>query len=91
VPAAAGNERTFGVLSLFADRADGAGTEEVKLLQEMADNLAFGIGNLRAALESRQLQDAVLKIAAASRPAPAPPSSICSRPAWSRRCRPTAA
>ncbi|HUP92268.1 MAG TPA: ATP-binding protein [Solimonas sp.] len=58
-----GNERTFGVLGLFADTVEPLRTDEVKLLQEMADNLAFGIGNIRAGVETRQLQDAVLKIA----------------------------
>ena len=44
-------QRTFGVLGLYAGDVQNFPAEEVKLLQELADNLAFGIGSLRARLE----------------------------------------
>ncbi|HSV52608.1 MAG TPA: EAL domain-containing protein [Burkholderiaceae bacterium] len=58
-------ERTFGVLFLFANEVIEIGPDEVKLLQELANDLAFGIGNLRAQEEQRRVQAAVLKVAAA--------------------------
>ena len=47
--------RIFGVLCLYAGEIQQFAGEEVKLLQELADNLAFGIGSLRAREEIRQL------------------------------------
>ena len=57
-------QRCFGVLCLYADQAQHFPDEEVKLLQELADNLAFGLVNLRARLERRRSQ-AVVRLAAA--------------------------
>ena len=42
------NERTFGLLGLFSDKVLAVGTEEINLLQQMANDIAFGIDNLRA-------------------------------------------
>ena len=50
-----GDGRSFGVLCLYAGQIQRFSDEEVKLLQELADNLAFGIGSLRAREEIRQL------------------------------------
>ena len=47
--------RSFGVLCLYAGEIQQFSGEEVKLLQELADNLAFGIGSLRAREEIVQL------------------------------------
>ena len=47
--------RSFGVLCLYAREIQQFAGEEVKLLQELADNLAFGIGSLRAREEILQL------------------------------------
>ena len=58
-------QRTFGLLFLYADEVIQVGTDEIKLLQELANDLAFGIGNLRAQEEQRRVQAAVLKVAAA--------------------------
>ena len=49
------DERSFGVLCLYAGEVQRFSSEEVKLLQELADNLAFGIGSLRAREEIRRL------------------------------------
>ena len=43
--------RSFGVLALYRDEAVIFHADEVRLLQELADNLAFGIGGLRARQE----------------------------------------
>jgi PAS domain S-box-containing protein len=40
-------DRCFGVLSLYAATPDAFDPEEVKLLSELADDLAYGIGALR--------------------------------------------
>jgi PAS domain S-box-containing protein len=45
---------TFGVLSLYRDKADFFTDDEVQLLQELADNLAFGIASLRSQAAARQ-------------------------------------
>ncbi|HSV52540.1 MAG TPA: diguanylate cyclase, partial [Burkholderiaceae bacterium] len=58
-------DRAFGVLGLYSKEAIQVGPEEAKLLQELANDLAFGIGSLRAQAEQRALQSAVLKVAAA--------------------------
>jgi PAS domain S-box-containing protein len=55
--------RTFGLLVLHSADAATPGAEELKLLQEMADNLAFGIGNLRARVEQRRVHAAVVTAA----------------------------
>ena len=56
---------TFGVLSLYTDEVLRPTKEEVQLLQEMANDLAFGIVTIRSRLERRRLESAVLKVAAA--------------------------
>jgi PAS domain S-box-containing protein len=43
--------RSFGVLTLYRHEATLFHDDEVRLLQELADNLAFGIGGLRARQE----------------------------------------
>jgi diguanylate cyclase (GGDEF)-like protein/PAS domain S-box-containing protein len=57
-------DRTFGLLTLYSTEVLAASTDEIKLLQELADDLAFGIGNIRSQEERRRLQAAVLKVAA---------------------------
>lgn len=47
--------RTFGVLCLHAPEIEVPNDEELKLLQDMADNLAFGIVTLRARMERKAL------------------------------------
>ena len=57
-------QRTFGVLGLYASDVQNFPEAEVKLLQELADNLAFGIGSLRARLERRRSQEAAREASA---------------------------
>ncbi|HSV53856.1 MAG TPA: EAL domain-containing protein [Burkholderiaceae bacterium] len=57
--------RTFGLLYLYASEVASVGADEVKLLTDMANDLAFGITNLRSQEEQRRTQAAVLKVAAA--------------------------
>jgi diguanylate cyclase (GGDEF)-like protein/PAS domain S-box-containing protein len=57
--------RTFGLLYLYASEVAPVGADEVKLLTDMANDLAFGIANLRSQEEQRRTQAAVLKVAAA--------------------------
>ncbi len=54
--------QTFGLLGLYASEVQHFAAEEVKLLQDMADNLAFGIGNVRARLERKRAQEEVLRL-----------------------------
>ena len=56
---------TFGLLYLYAPEVLLIGTEEEALMQQLADDLAFGIMSLRARREQQQLQASVLKMAAA--------------------------
>jgi PAS domain S-box-containing protein len=51
--------RNFGVLCLYAGQVQQFAPEEVTLLQDMADNLAFGIVSLRARLERRRSAEAI--------------------------------
>jgi PAS domain S-box-containing protein len=55
---------TFGVLALYAAEVHRTSAEELVLLQEMADNLAFGIGKLRAESERGRLETQVREQAA---------------------------
>lgn len=48
-----------GALNLYAAEPDTFGEEEVKLLSEVADDLAFGIAQQRAAVEHRRTQAAL--------------------------------
>ena len=48
--------RSFGVLTLYRDEAAAFHDDEIRLLQELADNLAFGIGGLRARQERLRSQ-----------------------------------
>ena len=52
-----GERGAFGVLCLYGSEPETAGAEEIGLLQELADNLAFGIGTLRERLERRRSQE----------------------------------
>lgn len=54
---------TFGLLALYTGEVRSSRDGEVQLLQEMADDLAFGINNLRAQDEHRRVHAAVLKVA----------------------------
>ncbi|WP_367871088.1 PAS domain S-box protein [Luteolibacter sp. Populi] len=58
-------ERVFGLLSLHASEVFDVRADEIKLLQELADDVAFGIGTLRAREERRRTSDIVVKVAQA--------------------------
>ncbi len=60
-------QRTFGLLGLYAGGVQHFPSEEITLLQEFADNLAFGIGSLRARLERRRSQEVARDAAAKMR------------------------
>lgn len=47
---------TYGALNIYAKVADAFDEEEMRLLQELADDLGFGIANLRTQIERQQLQ-----------------------------------
>lgn len=51
-----GENTTFGLLGLYSGEVNQAGADELKLLQELADDLAFGIINLRHRDERRKAQ-----------------------------------
>ena len=59
------DERTFGLLYLYAPEVLHISPEEARLLQRLANDLAFGITSLRARKEQQRLQASVLKVAAA--------------------------
>ena len=56
--------RTFGVIALYAAEVSAAGADELTLLQELADDLAFGIVGLRAREEHRRFEQKVREQAA---------------------------
>lgn len=56
--------RTFGLLGLYSDSLEKLASDEIKLLQDMADNLAFGIGSLRTRLERQRSQEAARQASA---------------------------
>jgi diguanylate cyclase (GGDEF)-like protein/PAS domain S-box-containing protein len=56
--------RTFGLLSLYATDIAEGDADEVRLLQELAGNLAFGINSIRVRLQQEKIQAAVTKVAA---------------------------
>ena len=58
-------QRVFGVLSLYGSEPHPAGPEEVKLLQDMANDVAYGIGNIRSREERQRTQEVVIKVAQA--------------------------
>lgn len=60
-----GQGNTFGLLYLYAPDILYISAEETLLLQELANDLAFGITSLRAHQAEQRLQSAVLKMAAA--------------------------
>ncbi len=49
-----GGGRTFGGLSIYSSEADAFDEEEVRLLEELANDLAYGIVTLRARTEQEQ-------------------------------------
>ncbi|GAC1309066.1 MAG: hypothetical protein NVS2B3_00880 [Vulcanimicrobiaceae bacterium] len=56
---------TFGILTLYCAEVGSPPKAELELLQELADDLAFGIEHLRSLVEQRRVHEAVVKISAA--------------------------
>ena len=52
--------RTFGLLCLYAGEIREVGQAEVKLLQELADDLAFGIGAIRSRVVRERTEEALV-------------------------------
>ena len=57
--------RAFGVLCLYSAEPHPANADEIKLLQEMANDVAFGIENIRSREERQRTQEVVIKVAQA--------------------------
>lgn len=55
--------KVLGALSMAAEEADAFDTEEVALLSELADDLAYGIANLRAQARHREAQATIAHLA----------------------------
>ncbi|CAM2888622.1 PAS domain S-box protein [Rariglobus hedericola] len=55
--------RTRGLLSLHSSDILVVGTDEITLLQQLADDLAFGLNIIRARVERRKTQEAVFMMA----------------------------
>jgi PAS domain S-box-containing protein len=49
----------FGALSIYAEEAEAFGAEEVTLLTELANDLAFGISTLRARIERMRAEEEI--------------------------------
>ena len=58
-------DHTFGLLYLYAPEVLQTSPQETQLLQELSNDLAFGIISLRAQQSQQRMQASVLKIAAA--------------------------
>ena len=56
--------QTLGVLALYSAEAQSARIEEIGLLQELADNLSFGIDNIRSRLWRNRMEKAIAQMAA---------------------------
>ena len=56
--------KTLGVLALYSAEAQSARIEEIGLLQELADNLSFGIDNIRSRLWRNRMEKAIAQMAA---------------------------
>ncbi len=52
-------EKTFGALNIYTAEPDAFDAEEVKLLKELAGDLAYGVEALRARAEHRRTEEAV--------------------------------
>lgn len=55
--------RTFGILNLYISEGKHFGQEEIKLLMNLANDLAFGILHLHSQRDNSKMQTAVLKVA----------------------------
>jgi diguanylate cyclase (GGDEF)-like protein/PAS domain S-box-containing protein len=49
-------QRTFGILAIYSTQPDSFTGDEIRLLEDMAGNLAFGITSLRARIVNKRLE-----------------------------------
>ncbi len=56
-------DKVLGALTMGAAEPDAFNAEEVKLLSELADDLAYGIANLRMRMQHRESQAALARLA----------------------------
>ncbi|HEY1123008.1 MAG TPA: PAS domain S-box protein, partial [Haloferula sp.] len=56
-------DRVFGMIGLYASDVLQAGNDEINLLRQLADDLAYGIGTLRSRAEMRRTEEIVVKVA----------------------------
>lgn len=56
------NDHCIGALTIFADTPHAFNSEQVKLLNEMAADLSFGIATLRTRAERQQAQEEVIRL-----------------------------
>lgn len=54
-----GDERPFGALTIMAGESDAFNEEEVRVLMELADDLAYGVTSLRAREQRRRAEEAL--------------------------------
>ncbi|MFA6463438.1 MAG: PAS domain S-box protein [Candidatus Paceibacterota bacterium] len=54
-------EQTFGAFSIFAEDINAFSEDEIKILEELANDLAFGITSLRINIKSKLLEEELLK------------------------------
>ena len=59
-----GPDGSFGLLGLYGAEVNEPQPTELRQLQELTENLAFGIANLRSRASRERMEDAVLKVAA---------------------------
>jgi len=50
------NDKAFGTLNIYAEEPDAFDSEEIKLLMELADDLAYGIMSLRTQAERKRAE-----------------------------------
>ncbi|MGA2152383.1 MAG: ATP-binding protein, partial [Geobacteraceae bacterium] len=55
------DKQIFGLLNIYAEKPDSFDLSEVKLLQEMADDLVYGIKALRAREEHKRIEEALAR------------------------------
>ena len=57
--------RVFGIIILYTLEVRLAGVDEMKMLRELSNDLAFGIQNIRSREEKQRTQEVVIKVAQA--------------------------
>lgn len=58
-----GDGNVFGVFSIYSKELNAFGDEEIEILKQLADDLAFGLTTMRAVAERRRLQQELINSA----------------------------